>query len=64
MGQGLPICLTRNSTSAECVSVHPQIWRKNISKTVVQSTKVGMPISQTEQAALLLDLAGQWTWRL
>jgi hypothetical protein len=35
MGQELPISFTRNIINAGCVSVHPQIWKKNISKTVV-----------------------------
>jgi len=37
MGQGLTICFTRNSTSAGYVSLHPKTWKKNISKTVVQT---------------------------
>ena len=53
MGQELPISFTRNIINAGCVSVHPQIWKKNISKTVVQiPVKVGMPIFQIGQAAL------------
>ena len=52
MGQGLPICFTRNSTNAGCFSMNPQTWEKNISKTVVQSMKIGMPISRTSKAAL------------
>ena len=52
MGQGLPICFTRNSTNAGCFSMNPQTWEKNISKTVVQSIKMGRPIAQTGQVAL------------
>jgi hypothetical protein len=52
MGLGLPICFTRNSTSAGCVSVDPQTRKKNVFKTVVQIIKIGMPVSQTGQAAL------------
>jgi hypothetical protein len=52
MGQGLPICFTRNSTNVGCVFVHPQAWKKNIFKTVVQSIRIGMPISRTSKAAL------------
>jgi hypothetical protein len=51
-GQGLPICFTRNSTNAGCFSMNPQTWEKNISKTVVQSMKIGMPVSQIGQPAL------------
>ena len=32
VGQGLPICLTRNSTNNGCLSVDPQTWKKNISE--------------------------------
>ena len=52
MGQGLPICFTRNSANAGCVLVAPQTWKKTISKTVVQSIKMGRPIAQTGQVAL------------
>jgi hypothetical protein len=51
-GQGLPICFTRNTMNAGCVSVNPKTWKKNISKAIVQSIKMGMPIFQTGQAAL------------
>jgi hypothetical protein len=32
--------------------VHPQTWKKTISKTVVHSIKMDRPISQTGQASL------------
>ena len=35
MGQDLPICFTRNSANAGCVSVDPQTWKKNASRIVV-----------------------------
>lgn len=52
VGQGLPICFTGNSTNARCFPVDPQTWKKTIFKTIVQSTVMGVPVSQTGQAAL------------
>ena len=52
IGQGLCICFTRNSINAGNVLVDPQTWKKNLSKTIVQSIKMGRPISQTGKAAM------------
>lgn len=50
--QGLPVCFTGNRTKAGCVCVDSQIWKKIISKTLVQSIKMDMSSSQTRQAVL------------
>ena len=40
---GTPVCFVKNSMNDGCVSVFTQIWKKNVSQTVTQSTEMGMP---------------------
>lgn len=66
MGQGLPICFTRNSANAGCVSVDSQAWKKNISKTVVRALRWECLYLRLDRLPRLrlLDIEGQRTWRL
>ena len=59
MGQCLPICFTKNSTSAACVSVYPKSWKKSIFKAIVQSIKMEClyPRQDKQPCLRLLDIA-------
>lgn len=46
------ICFTINTSSAASVSVSHKFWKKNVSKTIVQSISMGKTVSQNGQTAL------------
>lgn len=40
-GDGIPVCLVKNSTNDECISVFPQTWKKKVLQAHI--IEIGMP---------------------
>lgn len=68
---GIPVCFVNNSTNNGCISVFPQIWKKNVSQTITQSIDISIPkhykgFAPDPHEIFLVDLNPQrmWNWHL